>query len=161
MFNAIADFALRIKQVAELPGANRTDLDTCGIPSRVLPCPLDAERAFFNNTFFPGTVTEIVDLRIEFLLQYSGFTPVKVSCSIGTCSHAVPATYAPVVINYHNTVTVFPCSLGRAYLYAGRVFTLLALHWHIKLFLFRDLVGIVVLISFFKDVDPFFTFIEF
>ena len=144
VLDRIPDLAVRIKEVAEFSGANRTGLDTGRVPAGFVPDTLDAEGAFFNNSLVSGPVAEIMRLGIDLFRRSVRSSPVKLPGAVRAGGHAVPAADAPVIVNHHNAVRFFPCGLGRTGPYAGRIFALLALHRHVEIIFLRNLLRIIV-----------------
>jgi hypothetical protein len=86
-----------------------------------------------------------VDRGIDLLFGNVWLCPVEDPPFIGAGCDAVPATDAPVVIHHHNSIRLLPCGMDRAYLYTGRILTLLTLNRKIdESFFWNQIRGIIM-----------------
>src|ERR1035438_2807795 len=78
----VADFAVLIEQVAELPGAYRARLDAC----RIAPGAgaLDAESTLLHHALGARAVAQVVGLGIDLAFWNGGLGPVEVPRAVGT-----------------------------------------------------------------------------
>ena len=81
----------------------------------------------------PLAIAEIVLNRILFHDGNVWLLPIETPCPIWAGCFAVPATHAPIIVNYDNTIFFFPGSSHRTNVHAGRVFALKTLSSHIEL----------------------------
>ena len=159
VFQILAD-GFRIEQVAEFPGADRTDFNTGRITAGFTPCPLNAEGAFFNHTLITRPVAKVVGLRIDFIFCNVRISPIETTGTIRAGSHTVPAADAPIIINDHYPIRFFPGCPGGADLDTRRIFTLLTLDRHVEIPIFRYFFRRIILIGRFQISYPFFTFFK-
>src|SRR5262249_39396059 len=78
------------------------------------------------------TITQVRHVRVQPIFRNRGFGPIETAREIRTSRFTVTAADAPVVINDGDAIRLLPGGLYRAYLHAGRILTLLALHRHVK-----------------------------
>src|SRR5271157_273675 len=144
----IADLAIRIEQVPELPRAGWTSLHT----SRVTPLShsLDTEGTLVNHVLVARPIAQIMNGRIQLFRRYIRLGPVKHPAFIGTCRDTVPAADTPIVIDNHKPVGFFPGSAHRTNLHAGWVFTVLTLHRHVDVAGLGHERGIIVMLGLLK-----------
>jgi len=146
----LGNLALRIEDVAELPGSRRAHFQARRISAR--PGALNTEMAFFRDPDLARTVAKICHIQVEAVLRHRRFGEVEMARSVWTRRHAIAASDAPVIVDHGDPIGLLPCRMHRAYLDAGRVLALLALHRHIEEPLLRDFFRIVVVIRLF-DIE--------
>ncbi len=111
---------------------------------------MNTKGAFFHSTFHSGSVAEVVDGRIDLLLGKVWLCPIENPPFVRTGGNAIPAADAPVVIHDDDPVRFLPGRMDRTNFYAGRILTVLALNGKINESLFRDQVGIVIVLRIFE-----------
>src|SRR5512143_537170 len=153
----IANLAVRVEQITELPRTNRTGFHASRVSA--VSRPLDAEGALLHDSLITRPVAQVVRLRIDLLRLSVRLRPVKMASTVGTGGHAVPAADAPVIIDDDDAVRLLPGGLRRAGANAGRIFALLTLNGHIKVIGFGNQGRIVILVRL-LEVDPLLPLLE-
>ncbi len=122
----IPDLAIWVEKIPELSRPRGTRFDTGRVSS--VSHPLDAEGALINRAFHPRPISEVMDRRVHLLGWDVWLCPVKDSPFVGACCDTVPATDAPVVIDYHQSIRFFPGGVDGAYFDARGILAVLALN---------------------------------
>jgi hypothetical protein len=115
-----------------------------------LPHPLDTKGAFFHSTLHSGSVSQVVDGRVDLLFRNVWLRPVEDPPFVGTGRNAVSAADAPVVINHDDTVRFLPSGVDRTHFHTGRLLTLLALNGEIDKSFFWNQIGVIIMFGVFK-----------
>jgi hypothetical protein len=111
---------------------------------------LDTKGAFIHSTLHSGSVSQIVDRRVDLLLGNVWFCPVEDSSFIGAGGNTVPTPNAPVVIHHHDPIWFLPSGMDRTYLHTGGILTLLTLNGEIDESLLGNDFGIIVMFRVFE-----------
>src|SRR3974377_954141 len=83
----VANLAVGVEDIAELPGAHRADLDASGVAA--FAAALDAEGALLDDALWPRPVAEVVGVGVQFVCRNRRLNPVEVACAVRARSHAV------------------------------------------------------------------------
>jgi hypothetical protein len=111
---------------------------------------LDTKGAFIHSTLHSGSVSQIVDRRVDLLFRNVWLCPDEDSSFIWAGGNAVPAPNAPIVIHHHDTIWFLPGGMDRTDLHTGRVFALLALDREIEESLFWNQVRVIIMFRIFE-----------
>jgi hypothetical protein len=71
-----------------------------------------------------------------------GLVPVESSSVIGACGDTIPASDAPIVIDYDDTIRLFPRCFCGAGFYTRGIITMKTLNPHIEMILHRHFVKV-------------------
>src|SRR6516162_86858 len=97
VFDDVADFTLRVEDIAELARPHRTNFHA----GRVAPSArsLNAEGALLHYALRARAVAQVMGIRVELACRQAGLGPVEMAGAIWARGHAVTAADAPVVID--------------------------------------------------------------